>query len=287
LEYGQANLDKFNPLWEQQMAAIKKVFSNLPIGRKFDYQYDMDDQGIIYFLTGGDHKKSDSGITVTASGVGAGQVTDFINREKIRCWTLNVPFSWFCIDFGESKRVIPSWFTLGYGSSGSACCPRFWIVQGAKELPATPDVKFATSPHTDPSWKNLSMHTNDDSLKSDWAIHSWKLNTKEAFRYIRLVQTGPNCYTYNGTGEDAWSQVFVVNRFEVYGTLLEDNQKGDEGATTAVMQYGTGQTTNYKAPPLIKADPQVTRELHQLIIQLMRPDMDSKTEKVKVHDIIL
>jgi len=284
LEYAEANLDNFNPMWEQQLAAMTKTFSSLPIGRQFVFQYELDDQGIIYFLNGGNCKKANTGLVVSASGVGAGEATDFINRDKVRCWTQNTQYSWYCVDFGENRWIIPTYYTLGYGSSGSACCPRYWVLQATKTLPETPNEKFLNAPHNDPNWKILSAHTNDEILQSEWAVHSWKLSTKEAFRYFRILQTGPNCYV--SSGDDAWSQVLVASRFEVYGTLLEIPTPVETG-TTQMMTYGTGAFGTFKTPPLIRADPQVTRELQQLIMFLSRPDTEPKGEKVKVHDIIL
>lgn len=43
--------------------------------------------------------------------------------------------------------------------------------------------------------------------------------TRQAYRYFRVIQTGPNTYFNNGL-EDTWSNVLVLSRFEIYGTLL-------------------------------------------------------------------
>jgi hypothetical protein len=48
---------------------------------------------------------------------------------------LILPLFRFCVDLGENRAVIPSHYTLRYGSSGAACCPRNWLLQGSNYLP--------------------------------------------------------------------------------------------------------------------------------------------------------
>eukprot|EP01114_Cavostelium_apophysatum_P008646 TRINITY_DN2128_c0_g1_i1.p1 TRINITY_DN2128_c0_g1~~TRINITY_DN2128_c0_g1_i1.p1 ORF type:complete len:309 (+),score=21.68 TRINITY_DN2128_c0_g1_i1:116-1042(+) len=244
------------------------------------------DRGIIHNITGGNHRKDDCGIAVTASSVAIGDPIDFIGHEKTRCWTQNLPYSWFCVDFGTNRLIVPSYYSFGYGSSGSACLPRFWLLQGAKKLSRI-NVQYESSedtPQNDPDWKTLAIHNNDSSLSGEWGQQAWRLNCRDAYRYFRVVQTGPN--SYNSPGDDHWSQVMVVNRFELYGTIYPTSSSSPPTASeTKPMRYGTSSTNKYVPPPLIRASPAIMREIQELMAHLLKPQNENKPERVKVHDI--
>jgi len=283
----------------------------------YNWNKDVESNGIIQGITKGDYRNEEFGITVTASSIGAGEAIDFISKEKQRCWTQNLPYSWFCVDFGSNRLITPSYYSFGYGSSGNACLPKYWIFQAAKKITRT-DVQYDADdpPQSDPDWKTLAIHTNDNTMTGEWALHSWRLDTKDAYRYFRIVQTGPNSYNSSG-GDDSWSQVLVSNRFELYGTINHSSlsssspsQLASSQSLTAstdslanpsalldelvnVMNYGDGygsspaQSTKYVPPQLIRAHPSITREIQELLVFFLRPQNESKAEKVKVHDIFV
>jgi hypothetical protein len=73
-------------------------------------------------------------VNVTASGVGSGTVEGFISRDKVCNWTTNVPNSWFCVDLGPNRSVLPTHYTLGYASGGNSCVPRHWVLQASNTV---------------------------------------------------------------------------------------------------------------------------------------------------------
>jgi len=246
----------------------------------FLYHHDLDTNGIIYHLT----KQDPLSVKVTCSSISVGLPKDFINREKVRCWTLNLPYSWFCVDLGENNLVIPSYYTLGYGSSGNACCPRYWILQGATTITRI-EPQYGNNPNdtpeNDPDWQTLSIHNNDTSIHTEWGVYSWKLNCKRPYRYFRIVQTGPNSFVTKN--EDYWSHVLVANRFEIYGILIPFQSltnfikpssnvvqtkfslmENDKNLTTMILdllpppiptKYGNSTNIPYSVPYLIRAEP--------------------------------
>lgn len=103
-----------------------------------------------------------------------------------------------------------------------------------------------------------------------------KLNTKDSFRYFRVIQTGANSFNPGG-GEDNWSQVkmqipltsiqvFVVNRFELYGTIYSPPTTAPSvSVATLPLNYGLGGTpAKYSTPQVIRADPSITKEIQVL-----------------------
>jgi hypothetical protein len=153
-----------------------------------------------------------------SSSLQRGVVTDFINPGDVYLWTLNLPNSWFMVDFGSTVRVIPTKYSYKYGSSGSYCCPRNWMFQGAVTLSST-----HASP-TSSDWTTLSQHVNDKSINESFGKGEYDVpdaKTKVGYRYFRIIQTGPNCFVPSGS--DEWSNVLVASGFEVWGHLKIGN----------------------------------------------------------------
>lgn len=127
-------------------------------------------------------------------------------------------------------------------------------------------------------------------MATAWAYHSWKLFTTEGFRYFRIIQTGPNCYTQ--TKDDNWSQVLVAGRFEIFGDLYETKNPQEPvilppGKTKAIYYGPSSETSTSALPPIIRANPSVTRELQEYILLLAKPQNETRAERVKVHEITL
>jgi hypothetical protein len=153
-------------------------------------------------------------------------------------------------DLGPNVKVLPTHYTLKYGSSANYCVPRHWALQGANDpavetsvrkkeakLEALPFVVVGFLAHSFPPlfflsfkdaehlWTTIRLHENDTSMNRDyhWVIYRLD-NCNSAFRYFRVIQLGPNAYMQNqpnpGTS-DVWSQVFVVTGFEMYGLCIK------------------------------------------------------------------
>jgi len=261
---------------------------NTEIKRKtFNFTKDLDKNGILFSLNKGNHLEP-CGITVTSSTCGVGEPSDFICRDRQRCWTQNLPYSWYCVDLGNSGALCPKYYTMGYASSGNACLPRYWLFQASnqfspKQYGSTPE----DTPENDRDWATLSIHKNDKTLNTEWGVASWSVNTTEFFRYFRIIQTGQNSFDSKG-GDDNWSQVLVVNRFELYGVLLPSDtlpqrKKVFRGSP---IVYGTGDP--HKHPEIIRADPLLLKEIQEILLGFVKPTNErQQVENVKVHEIIL
>ena len=114
------------PLEEEEEPEID---ISAPGQENFEFLFDNDTEGIVYFLR--DNHRAPA---VTASSTAKGVARDFVKRGEVFAWTQNVPFSWYMVDFGNKRRVVPNYYSLRYASSGAACCPRNWLLQGANEI---------------------------------------------------------------------------------------------------------------------------------------------------------
>jgi len=154
-------------------------------------------------------------VTPSCSGVGTGGFRDFLERSNVHCWTTNIPFSWYRVDFGSNTKVLPTHYCLKYGSSGNYCVPRYWKLQGSN------DPLVEIEPMNDSLWITLRDHVNDVTFNSDYAWFVFRLyNVREAFRYFRIIQTGKNVYVTQNYGGDSWSDVLVAAGFDLFGLCI-------------------------------------------------------------------
>ncbi len=85
---------------------------------EFIYQYDFDENGLLYFL--GTYGKTKSWlnphtigqVTVFASSIGHGALEDVVGRTATNCRTLNEPLSFFGFDLGMGRIFLPTCYTI-------------------------------------------------------------------------------------------------------------------------------------------------------------------------------
>jgi hypothetical protein len=68
-----------------------------------------------------------------SSGVQKGTPQEFLSRENTYCWTTQRKKSWYRIDLGKYVKIVPTHYTLKYGSSANYCCPRNWKFQASND----------------------------------------------------------------------------------------------------------------------------------------------------------
>lgn len=116
------------------MLLVLRLKKRIPAGLEFEYSYDFDDKGIIYYIAtnGGREPYTNphtaARVRVTASSVERwnmmeeerkrrkkrkthwvvfcrGDVERLVARDPQELWTKDVPASWFTIDLGRSRTV--------------------------------------------------------------------------------------------------------------------------------------------------------------------------------------
>ncbi|GAM17293.1 hypothetical protein SAMD00019534_004680 [Acytostelium subglobosum LB1] len=169
----------------------------------FEYNYDFDNKGIIYWIATMGLKEKWSNphqsgrIKITSSSVDKGFHHDIVELSPSAFWTKDVPASWVTIDLGPNRSVIPMYYTIRHGFFKSDSL-RTWDFQG--------------SVHGE-HWTVLKRHTNDASLNLKYATHTWQIpGVTTAYRYFRILQTGKNSNNRN---------FLLLGGFEIYGELLQ------------------------------------------------------------------
>lgn len=119
-------LNTFGNTYVSQMRGSQMSQSNFPPS-EFAYQYDMDENGVLYFLaTQGKRKVWQNPHTIRqvsafASSIGAGTVEDFVGRVVTNCRTSNEKDSYFGIDIGQERQFLPTCYTIRNRGSTTNC----------------------------------------------------------------------------------------------------------------------------------------------------------------------
>ena len=113
---------------------------------------------------------------------------------------MDVPSSWFALDLGDGRSVIPTSYTLRHGANYRADALRNWDFQGSID---------------GVTWTMLRRHKNDASLNSGFATRTWPVpNQAQAYRYFRILQTGHNSSNHN---------FLLLSGIELHGELFADD----------------------------------------------------------------
>jgi len=146
-------------------------------------------------------------ITITRSSDGrySEPVSACVGRDGAYCFTGDEPNSWFTIDFGPTRLVWPSAYSLRHGYSSSSHFLRDWVFEGSLDQD---------------TWHVVANHVNDKHLNNTgYAESTWNVGRAPppaGFRYLRVRQTGRN----SSSKHDLY-----VAGFEVYGKFLNSLKK--------------------------------------------------------------
>ena len=185
--------------------------SSFPEGLTFDYSYDFDECGVLYWL-GTRHRTApwrnpdDLGLVKVTSvplavNPPSAPASAIVGREVVRCVTLPNRESWFCVDL-VSLYVRPTAYTLRHYDSFDSEALRDWKLQGSND---------------GAKWSKLLSHKKDEHLQGKGSSHTWQIpHTKKSFRMFRILQTGKNS---NGH----W--YCALSGFELYGQIFSQPPK--------------------------------------------------------------
>ncbi|KAH3761856.1 E3 ubiquitin-protein ligase HECTD1 [Pelomyxa schiedti] len=199
--------------------------------RIFEYSYDFDKRGVLYYLaTNGcvDEWRNPAAtkrIKVTASSTEKGSCQTIGDLVPSEWWTADVPASWVQVALQHGFVVVPTYYSLRHGSNSKHDCLRNWVLQGSND---------------GNSWTTLRRHTNDMSINSNYATHSWPVQGTEPFQFFRVLQTGRNSSNHN---------FLSLSGFELYGDLHR---------LTAAASASTLQLAPTPAPTPVSSNSSIT-----------------------------
>ena len=169
-------------------------------GITFLYKSDKNFYGILRHLLNEHNGNIKSEVTVTSSSFIDSDYPEnvylFDNDNKLFYSNKNKgQDQWLCFDF-QKHKIIPSNYTIK--STASLDKPKSWVIEGSND---------------NSEWVKIDERNDDASLKNHWTIHTFNISNKtgDAYRYVRIRQTGPNWYNRN---------YLTFGSFEFYGVFI-------------------------------------------------------------------
>jgi hypothetical protein len=200
----------------------KNAFLRKSIKPIFKYEYDFDENGVFFYL-GTQGKKvryknpAEIGLVkVFSSSLGKGNLSDFVGRNLVNLRTENEENSFFGVDLGENKHLIPTCYSIKNRNSSShvMLC---WNLEGSNdkinyEILDT-RIFNGLKEYSDKLEKERNL-LKQPGCTSTWGI-SKKIREKfpNGFRYFVLKQIDKNS---NGSFN------LAISGFELYGDSIGD-----------------------------------------------------------------
>jgi len=148
------------------------------------YNHDMDYNGVLTRI-GSSNGKQFSVDELMASGVvftSAEQqdTSPLYKRDQLTAFAASQASRaglWVMLDLGETRKVVPTRYTLRHGHDKPNDALRNWRFEGSNNAEV---------------WTTLKTHTDDKALSTAWGTYSWTLSTSVAYRFFRVLSTGVN-----------------------------------------------------------------------------------------------
>lgn len=194
----------------------------------FDYSFDFDENGLFYFLgTSGGRKlwqnpHLSGQVQAFASSIGFGSVQDLVGRKCVNLRTLNEPFSFFGIDLGEGRKIMPTCYTIMNRNSSTHVLMN-WHFEGSNDkLNWTILDRRVYMPQQLDSIETEANYNIDEEVletlcqkqgTNTWGVDQSVYNDieDEGFRFFRIIQISPN-----SSGSDN----LAISCIEVYGKII-------------------------------------------------------------------
>jgi hypothetical protein len=154
-------------------------------------------------------------VRVFASSIGKGKLGDLVNRELVNLRTLNEPQSYFGVDLGEERSLIPSCYSLMNRASSShvMLC---WQLEASNDRVNFEILDTRIFLTNDPKM-NSGLEKERNLLKEPGCTSTWGIDPgykdkfPNGFRYFLLKHIGRNSSgAYN----------MAISGFEMYGKGL-------------------------------------------------------------------
>jgi len=216
-----------NNLLDKNFNQMQKIQNSMQLSNDFDkaieftYEYDFDENGVLYYL--GTLGKSNTyknphdigQIKVFASSLGRGRLADFVGREVVNLRSLNEPFSFFGVDLGEDRTLVPNSYSI-WNRNSSSHVMLGWQLEASNDRVNFNVIDTRIFISSDPKINN-DMEKERNLLKipgctSTWGIdHQLSINFPNGFRFFILKQIIKNSSgAYN----------MALSGFELYGKGL-------------------------------------------------------------------
>ena len=185
----------------------------------FKYTYDFDENGALYFLgtKGKRHQYRNpheiNMVKAFASSISKGQVSDFVGRNLVNLRTENEENSFFGVDLGSNRTLVPNAYSIRNRNSSShvMLC---WNLEASNDRINFEILDTRIFSNTNNPKIHQKLEKERNLLKEPGCTSTWGISKKirerfpDGFRYFLLKQIDKNS---NG------SYNLAISGFELYG----------------------------------------------------------------------
>lgn len=190
---------------------------------EFVFKQHFDEEGALYFLGSfGKRRLYQNPHTLGqvqsfCSSIGAGRAEDIVGRTPTNCRTGNEPFSYFGVDLGEGRQLLPTCYSIRNRVNTATHTMLNWHFEASNDK-----VNWTTLDrrlyHTGDPAADLASEEERKMLCVKGAATSWMLDTDiyreigfDGFRYFRIIQVGANSSNSNN---------LALSGLELYGRVI-------------------------------------------------------------------
>lgn len=209
--------------FERQNSPLNATRNNPTLDRpsEFVYEYDMDELGALYYLGSFAKKRlwqnpnNIGQVVAFASSVGAGAVEDFVGRTVTGCRTLNEAYSYFGVDLGNGRKLLPTCYTIRNRDSTTFVCLN-WHFEGSNDKVNWTLLDrriYFTNSEQDQMYEDEVRQLRQKGATSTWGVDTdlYREIGFDGFRYFRVIQVGKNSSGSDNLG---------LSGFELYGRVI-------------------------------------------------------------------
>lgn len=143
-------------------------------------------------------------VSITSSSNNGYDHYNMLDLDNITSFfqTNDTPNSWICFEF-KNHQIIPQSYIIRTINGENNYHLKSWVVEGSNDKS---------------NWIKIDEHKNDNSLKGQSRVHLFNItknSNEQLFKYIRILQTGPNWFNNNDR-----SNILLIGSIEFYGRLI-------------------------------------------------------------------
>ena len=190
---------------------------------EFFYEHNFDENGVLYYLGSAGRRRmwqnphSVGQVQAFASSIGHGcQVENFVGRDVKNCRTEDEPYSFFGVDLGMERRLVPTHYTIRNRKSNTHVL-RNWYLEGSATGQSW-TILDARIYNSNSNEQNEALESEFRELQKPGGCMTFQIDTEiyrklglDGYRFFRIVQVGKN--THN-------TDHLSLSGFELYGRIL-------------------------------------------------------------------
>ena len=190
--------------------------------KEFQYSYDFDENGALFYLGSSGRRRVWQNphilgqVEAFCSCIASGSAENFVGRSLSNCRTIDEPASFFGVDLGLDRKLLPTYYTLrNRGSSTYVLLT--WQFEGSNDKEAWTVLDARNYQSTNPD-DNERLQREIEQFKQRGGAMTFSVDLDQykqglgfgGYRYFRIVQTSKNSGSSNS---------LCLSGFELYGRV--------------------------------------------------------------------